>query len=280
MVAASRSGASLARGGLHEIRGAPSALPFDGGLSYDSGVKALPILHEDERLLVVAKPVGILSVPDARAGVKSVPELLAAQGIEAVAVHRLDRDVSGALLLARDEETRAKLERGFREQRVTKTYWALVVGAPRKEAGTWSLPILKEGSHARVSSAGESARTDYRLVRRVGPVSELELDLFTGRYNQIRVHAAHSGVPLVGERKYARGSDDPLRANRLALHAWKLAFDHPWSGARIEVEAPIPGELGKLVLRARTAKTGAGPRAGGAKRSTRDARARRTRRGR
>lgn len=217
-------------------------------------MKPLPILHEDERLLVVAKPVGILSVPDARAGVKSVSELLAGQGITAIAAHRLDRDVSGALLLARDEETRAKLEQAFREQRVAKTYWALVVGTPRKETGSWNLPILKEGSYARVSSAGETARTDWRLLRKIGPVSELELALFTGRYNQIRVHAAHSGVPLVGERKYALGSEDPLRANRLALHAWKLGFDHPWSGARIEVEAPIPGELGNLVLRAKAGK--------------------------
>ncbi len=241
-----------------------------------AGVKPLPILFEDERLVVVAKPVGILSVPDARAGVKSVPELLASQGISALAAHRLDRDVSGALVLARDEETRAELEQAFREQRVTKTYWALVVGAPRKEAGTWSMPILKEGSHARVSSSGESARTDYRLLRRVGPVSELELALFTGRYNQIRVHAAHSGTPLVGERKYAKGSDDPLRANRLALHAWKLAFEHPWTLARVEVEAPIPGELGKLVLKAKgwetrsRSKTRPGVR--GRSRSSRDRR--------
>ncbi len=214
-------------------------------------MKPLPILYEDERLLVVAKPVGVLSVPDARAKAKSVPELLQTQGIRAFPVHRLDRDVSGALLLARDEETRVKLEELFRERRLKKIYWALVVGAPKKEQGVWRFPILKEGAHARVSSSGEKAETGFRVLRKLGRVSELEIELVTGRYNQIRIHAAHSGTPLVGERKYARGGDDPLRANRLALHAWKLAFEHPWLEMEVVVEAPLPDELRRLIGRAK-----------------------------
>ncbi len=236
-------------------------------------MKPLPILYEDERLLVVAKPVGILSVPDARAKATSVPELLQAQRIRALLVHRLDRDVSGALLLARDEETLAKLEQLFRERSVKKIYWALVAGAPRKESGVWRFPILKEGAHARVSSSGERAETAYRVLRRIGPVCELEIELVTGRYNQIRLHAAHSGTPLVGERKYARGADDPLRANRLALHAWRLRFEHPWLGMEVEVEAPLPEELARLVERARR------DRAGAARRSVKRSDARRRRKG-
>jgi RluA family pseudouridine synthase len=200
----------------------------------------IPILFSDEHLAVVDKPAGLLSVPD-------LARALSAQGLAAEPVHRLDREVSGCLLVTQDEETRAALEDAFRERRVAKTYWALVRGTPRRMQGEIKYPLLHEGRHARVSARGQAALTRYRVLRRLacerGEVSECEIELVTGRYNQIRVHFAHDGHALVGERKYARGADDPLGAKRLALHAWRLAFDHPRSGARIAVEAPLPADL-------------------------------------
>jgi 23S rRNA pseudouridine1911/1915/1917 synthase len=210
------------------------------------------ILFQDERLLAVDKPAGLLSVPDAGSGASSVPEELARQGIAARAVHRLDRDVSGVLLLARSSEAYAGLEELFRRSALRKVYWALAVGRLAPPEGKLTFPILEEPGGARVSARGKPARTLYRTLAAFDATSELELELVTGRKNQIRVHLAHAGHPLVGERKYARGRESSLdlRPKRVALHAWRLAFDHPWSGERLELEAPLPGELVELRERA------------------------------
>ena len=143
----------------------------------------MPILFRDERLLVVDKPPGVLSLPE-------LPERLARQGIEALPVHRLDRDVSGALILALDEETRAALETLFRERAVKKTYWALAQGKVRPPQGSWQFPILEDGPLARVSALGLKSQTRYRTLEALPNSSVLEIDLVTGRKNQIRLHAA------------------------------------------------------------------------------------------
>jgi RluA family pseudouridine synthase len=197
-------------------------------------------LYQDQRLLVANKPAGLLTVG---ADAPSLEHALAEHGLRARPVHRLDRDVSGCVVCALDGETRARLEELFREQRVRKSYWALVQGAPSVERGKWHAPILEERGFARVSARGKPALTHYRVVRRLGAVTELEIELVTGRMNQIRVHAAHAGHALVGETKYAERKRDPLRAPRLALHARTVAFPHPWTREPLEVEAPLPGEL-------------------------------------
>lgn len=216
----------------------------------------IPILFEDEHLLVADKPAGVLSV---RLGdERGLPELLAEQGRPVIAVHRLDREVSGAILLARDEATRAALEELFRARGVVKTYWAMARGRVKPAEGAWTFPILEERGHARVSALGKRSRTVYRTLRDHGIASELEIDLVTGRYNQIRLHAAHAGFPLVGERKYARGKDASVRfkSRRVALHAWRLSFTHPVTNERIDAEAPLPNDLLELVQSLRGASRG------------------------
>ncbi len=210
----------------------------------------LSVLFEDEDLLVVAKPAGVLTLGATPAGGRSLVDLLAAQGIAAAPAHRLDRDVSGAVLLARTPAVRERLFDLFRARAVRKTYWALAQGrlAP---SGEYKDPIQEERAFARVSARGKPSRTRWRVLAAHARASELEIDLATGRKNQIRVHFAHHGHPLVGERKYARGSDDPFRFRRVALHAWRLAFEHPCSGAAVAVEAPLPADL--LALRERAA---------------------------
>jgi 23S rRNA pseudouridine1911/1915/1917 synthase len=215
--------------------------------------ESVPILYRDEHLLVVDKPAGVLSVPDRSAGATSLPELLAREGIEAVAVHRLDRDVSGAVLFAFDEETRAALETLFRERAVKKTYWALAQGRLRPAQGAWHFPILEEGARTRVSALGQKSLTRYRTLETLPAATVLEIELVTGRRNQIRLHAAHAGFPLAGERKYARGKEATLRfrSRRVALHAWRLEFAHPRTGSALRVEAPLPADLRELLVRAR-----------------------------
>lgn len=216
----------------------------------------LTILYQDDRLLVVDKPAGMLSVPapgDARDDRPALPRALAQQGLHAIPVHRLDRDVSGAVLFALDKETRALLEAVFRARSIRKTYWALVQGRPQPAIGTLHFPILEEGAFARVSALGKKSITHYRTLESLSTMTALEIELVTGRYNQIRVHFAHAGYPLVGERKYARGKDTPVRikSRRVALHAWRLEFPHPHTGAKIEVEAPLAQDLEELLNGAR-----------------------------
>jgi RluA family pseudouridine synthase len=205
----------------------------------------VPILYEDDSLVVVDKPPGLLSVPE-------LGERLVQQGLRAVPVHRLDRDVSGTLVLARDERTRAVLELAFRERRVGKVYWALASGHLRRPEGDLRYPILEERGRARVSSAGKPSLTRYRTLAAHEHATEVEVELVTGRMNQIRVHFAHAGNPLVGERKYARGKDSAVRApsRRVALHAWRVELVHPHTGAPLVVEAPLPADLEALRARA------------------------------
>jgi RluA family pseudouridine synthase len=209
-------------------------------------------LFRDAHLLVVSKPAGMLSVPTPGAAGLSLPEALRSEGFEALPVHRLDREVSGAVILALDEETKEGLEHAFRERAISKTYWAIAQGRVRPDAGTHRFPILEHGSFARVSARGKPSETRYRTLERFRTTTALEIDLVTGRYNQIRLHFAHAGFPLVGERKYARGRDSPVRfrSRRVALHSWKVALSHPRTGERIEVEAPIPEDLLDLLARA------------------------------
>ena len=214
----------------------------------------LRVLHTDDALLVVDKPSGLLSVPTPGASGPTLLDLLSEAGQDARPVHRLDRDVSGALLCARDEATAAALEDLFRQRALRKTYWALVQGRPQRMEGVFTDAILDQGSFARVSSRGKPARTEWRTVQRYPSTTELEVDLITGRKNQIRLHFAHYGHPLVGERKYARGRDDPLKSKRVALHALRLEFEHPASGERLVVEAPLPAELKGLRSRARSTR--------------------------
>jgi RluA family pseudouridine synthase len=204
------------------------------------------VLYEDADLLVADKPAGLLSVPTPGARGRTLLDALSAQGYDLLPVHRLDRDVSGLVVLARNERARAKLEQLFRGRAVTKLYWALVRGRLAPERGAFDDPIRDAGSFATIDPRGKPTLTRWRLLARHAATTEVEIELVTGRYNQIRLHFAHHDHALVGERKYARGRDDPLGARRLALHAWKLALPHPGTGRRLALEAPLPEELRAL----------------------------------
>ncbi|MBL8860136.1 MAG: RNA pseudouridine synthase [Planctomycetes bacterium] len=214
--------------------------------------RPIPILFEDAHLLVVSKPAGLLSVVTGGEPGASLPEALAAAGIDAMPVHRLDREVSGCVLFARTEVARAEIEDMFRARALKKTYWALAQGRVQPAEGAFHFPILEDGPLARVSVHGKKSETRFRTLNAWRAATELEVDLVTGRYNQIRLHFAHAGFALVGERKYARGKDSPVHAKsrRVALHAWRLEFDHPLTSEPVAVEAPLPDDLIELRKRA------------------------------
>lgn len=217
----------------------------------------IPILHRDDRIVVALKPPGLLSAPERGGVARSLVEVLAEQGIACQAVHRLDLEVSGAVLLALDDAARIELEKLFRERAVKKTYWAMAQGRYQESQGVYRWPIAEDGPDVRVDEQrGKPAETRWTVIGRYTVATEMEIDLVTGRRNQIRVHFAHGGHALIGDRRYGRGRDQKLRApsRRVALHAWRLAFDSPFSGERLTVEAPLTDDLLDLRVEAARAR--------------------------
>ncbi|HVS02099.1 MAG TPA: RluA family pseudouridine synthase [Thermoanaerobaculia bacterium] len=227
----------------------------------------LTLLHEDAELLVIDKPPGIAVHPGAgREGgtlahrlLAHYPELSGVGGPGRPGiVHRLDKDTSGVLLVARTPLAYRRLSRAFAERRVDKRYLAIVHGVPRQPQGTIAAAVGRHPTRRRqmtVRADGRPARTSYRVLATAGGAALLEIDLETGRTHQIRVHAKHLGHPLVGDPVYgeARWRVAPAAARRAlrafprpALHAWRLGLAHPASAERLEVEAPVPADLRAL----------------------------------
>ncbi len=230
-------------------------------------VGELRILHQDPALVVVDKPAGLVVHPGAgRSSGTLVHRLLARfPELEGVGgpgrpgiVHRLDKDTSGVLVVARTREAYRALQQAFAGRKVEKRYLALVYGSPRPAAGEISGAIGRHPERRKqmtVRADGRPALTRFRTVAAAAGVALLEIDLATGRTHQIRVHLKHLGHPIVGDPVYgeARWKGLPARAQgplrgfaRPALHAWRLALEHPESGERLAVEAPVPADLQRL----------------------------------
>ena len=238
---------------------------------------SLPILFEDDWLVVVDKPAGLLSVPTASEAredtalgrVLDYARHRFPRRPYAGAVHRLDRDTSGALAFALRGDARAALRTLFREHRIERRYVALVEGSPRQDEGEIDAPLFEgyEGGRRRVARRGEpsrEARTRFTVRERFPAGALLDVELGTGRQHQIRVHLSHVGLPVLGDSVYRgeRGGAPGVAAPRQMLHARLLAFVHPFTGARVEVASPLPEDLRRAIgaLR-RAAPRGAAPRA-------------------
>lgn len=213
----------------------------------------LRIVHEDDALVVVDKPAGLLSVATEgeaeRTVLRQVREALerGRRGRGRVwAVHRIDRGTSGLLLVARNPDVQRALRDNWRD--VEKIYLAVVEGAPDPLEGTLR-KRLKEGRDLKVyvderAPDARDAVTHYRTLEVVGARALLEVRLETGRKHQIRVHLSSIGHPIVGDVRYGAA---PISLDRPALHAHRLAFTHPVTGARISLESPLPPELKALL---------------------------------
>lgn len=237
--------------------------------------RAIDILFADDVLMAVNKPAGALTIPGRRSG-EAIRELLARQGVtgELLIVHRLDRQTSGVLLLARAPEAHQALSGQFARRRVEKSYLALVQGHPEADEGLIDAPLARDPHsatrmivHARL---GKPSRTRWEIVERfaagraLGGIALLRCRPLTGRQHQIRVHLVHAGMPLLVDGTYGRREEfllstvkpfyrtrrgeveRPLMA-RLTLHAEALGFEHPVTHERVRVEAPLPKDF-KAVL--------------------------------
>jgi 23S rRNA pseudouridine1911/1915/1917 synthase len=220
----------------------------------------IPILHQDEDLVVVDKPAGLLSVPtDAGDSDESALALVrewARRGGTpsrwAERVHRLDRDTSGGLLFALRPEARSALIELFASHRIDRRYVTLVARAPRDDRGEIDAPIRSEWRDgrrgiARPEEESLPALTRWRVLRRLGRSALLEVELFTGRQHQIRAHLAHAGFPVLGDPVYGSGAEASLRIPRLMLHARTLALTNPLTQRHIEVQSPIPGDMAEVL---------------------------------
>ena len=236
---------------------------------------SLPVLYEDDTVLVVDKPAGLLAVPTspeatsedtALARVQDYVRHLRPRKPYVGVVHRIDRDTSGALAFVLSPAARPPMRDLFREHRIERRYAALVQGDPRGERGRIDLPIhdAYEGGRRRVARPGEPSRpalTLWTVVERFAGGALLDVELLTGRQHQIRVHLAHVGTPILGDPVYGRGragSDVPPAAPRQMLHARLLAFAHPLSGRPVRAESPQPADFQAAIRALRRLAPGRG----------------------
>lgn len=216
------------------------------------GQAPVPILFEDRYLLVVEKPPGLLTFGERGAGGTSLyKKLLEYQRVRSSSraglyvVHRLDREVSGIVIFAKSTKVQEQLKVDWKKTR--KYYYALVEGGPVENDGKIQ-SVLKEGLDRKVFSVkppqtGRNAVTHYRVLERYQNVTLLEVRLETGRKNQIRVHLSDMGCPVVGDWRY--GARDTVK-RRIRLHAFRIGFSHPVSGAWLEFESPMPAGFLRL----------------------------------
>ena len=219
----------------------------------------LDIVWEDEHLLVVDKPAGVVVHPgtghqsgtlvhgllahDAAGGDEDRPGI----------VHRLDRDTSGLLVVARSDEAHARLQELIRQRAVDRRYLALVKGTTRSRTGRIEAPVgrdrVDQTRHSLDTPSPRDAVTHFEVLELLGPRALLELRLETGRTHQIRVHLEAIELLISGDPVY--GSAGDLGLERQFLHAAALGFDHPFTGERVDVESPLPADLAAALERAR-----------------------------
>ena len=231
----------------------------------------LDILHEDEQIIVVVKPAGLVVHPNKGTKSGTLANALAyhlnrhyydriarpaapAHGeahqlIRPGIVHRLDRATSGVMVIAKTQRALSQLSRHFHRRLIDKRYLALVAGAVTEAAGQWQAPIDRHAErqpHWWVSEGGKLSVTNFTVRERLTDATLLELEPVTGRTNQLRIHAAYFGHAIIGDELYGEAAAD-VAASRLCLHAERLAFHHPATGEWTEFRAPLPDEFAQLI---------------------------------
>jgi 23S rRNA pseudouridine1911/1915/1917 synthase len=219
---------------------------------------AISVLFEDGDLIVINKPAGISVHPGAgrkrgtlvNALLSHCKDLSGIGGKERPGiVHRLDKETSGCLVVAKNDFAHIDLARQFASRTVDKIYLALVAGKLRRASGSIIAPITRHRVHRKkmtiARAGGRIARTDFKVVRTGRGASLLECWLHSGRTHQIRVHLQHLGYPILGDTVY--GGRHGGQFSRQMLHAWKLGFDHPRGKRRMDFEAPLPEDFAKAI---------------------------------
>src|SRR4051812_32839375 len=226
----------------------------------------LPVVYEDEAVIVLDKPAGLLAVPlplqrrnDARSVFEDLKGYLNRRGRRhAFVVHRIDRDTSGLVLFAKTESAQLALKEQFKRHTPERIYRAVVYGLPSPRSGTWhdhlvwdTKALIQKETSAR-DPRGKEAISHYTVIEPLAGASLIEVRLVTGKRNQIRIQARLRGHTLVEEVRYVYGPDElrPIAFPRQALHAHRLGFRHP-DGREMAFEAPLPADMTALMARLR-----------------------------
>jgi 23S rRNA pseudouridine1911/1915/1917 synthase len=229
----------------------------------------IDILHEDRHVIVVNKPAGLVVHPApghytgtlVNALLYHFPNLEGTGGeLRPGIVHRLDKETSGALIVAKNADAHHHLAMQFKSRKIQKKYLALVHGTTKSDSGTISLPIGRHPvDRKRMSTASRKSRlaeTSWKVRERFRGVTLIELDLKTGRTHQIRVHCAAIHHPILGDSVYCGRKAEKkalVETNllkpipRQMLHAWRLCFTHPATETTVSVEAPLPGDMNEVI---------------------------------
>ncbi len=226
----------------------------------------LPVLYEDEEIIVINKPAGIVVHPAAGNWTGTVVNALLGRNDEFVGdlsegdlrpgiVHRLDKDTSGCLVVAKTKQSQFQLSKAFADRKVKKTYLALSCGFPKEDTERINTLIARHHVNRKkmavVDRNGKMAITVYRVIKKgklgSNPVSLLEVNILTGRTHQIRVHLADRNIPILGDSVY--GGRQNISCARQMLHAWKLSFPHPKTGEMMEFESPWPDDFNEILDR-------------------------------
>ena len=232
------------------------------------GPRGLEIVFEDEAIIVLNKPAGLLAVPlprrgDAPSVYAELARYLPGRGQRPFVVHRIDRDTSGLVVFAKDAGAQEALKEQFKRREAERVYCAVVYGHPSPAAGTWRdrlvwdrAALVQKKAHAG-DPRGAEAVSEYRVVEPLDGASLLEVRLVSGRRNQIRLQAKLRGHPLVGERRYVDDGDrlQTIAFPRQALHAQRLAFRHPLTSQPLAFEALLPDDLRRLIDRLRARRS-------------------------
>ena len=228
----------------------------------------LNILYEDDQLLIVNKPAGMVVHPapghDSGTLVHALlahcgDQLTGVGGVQRPGiVHRLDKNTTGAMVVAKTEVALHSLQKQIQAKTARREYLGLVNGVPKPERGTVNQPIGRHPKHRKkmailpVEQGGREAVTHWKVVERLGNYSLVHFQLETGRTHQIRVHSLHMGCSIVGDPDYGSGKSLGMNVAGQALHAFRLTLAHPITGDEIVGEAPLPKAMEKLILRMRS----------------------------
>ncbi|HYX17751.1 MAG TPA: RluA family pseudouridine synthase, partial [Nostoc sp.] len=222
----------------------------------------LDILYEDDQLLILNKPAGLVVHPApghpdgtlVNALLAHCPNLPGIGGVQRPGiVHRLDKDTTGAIAIAKTEVAHHHLQAQLKAKTARREYLGVVYGAPKAESGTIDLPIGRHPQDRKkmaimpVEQGGRAAVTHWQVLERLGNFTLIHFQLETGRTHQIRVHSAKMGHPIVGDPVYSSGHSVGVNLPGQALHAWRLKLQHPVSGELIEVTANPPSHFTKLL---------------------------------
>lgn len=210
--------------------------------------KRYRIIFEDDYIMVVDKPSGLLVIPTPKREANTLTGLLNVdldkRGIEANAYpcHRLDRETSGLILYAKGKRVQRLMMNEFKKRTVKKLYLAFVQGKVKK-----TFDIIKSGIYNRNKNRSEYAVTRYRVLKKTDSLSVLEVEPVTGRTNQIRIHLKRAGHPIVGESVYAFRKDFGLKFKRIALHAAYIEFTHPVTKERMKYVSGLPEDMSGFI---------------------------------